>query len=151
MRRLVLGALVLVGCDPASHPSPPDATPPPGPCETGTPGVRVHLTFDAPYVEVVTWNEAQPLALTTTGAEKTSYALAPGLVDAARHAVVAVAYPSGTVSGPARAAFDSYAGGGLDHWGGTTDFTADPAVCVEVDLDVHFSGEHPDAGIDAAP
>jgi hypothetical protein len=148
--RTMLCALLLVGCggNGVADAGLADA-PVPGPCAMGAPGVRVHLNFGSPYVEVVSWNDAQPLALTTAGSVKTFYAVDPGVVDAERHAVVAVDYPAATIAGPANAQFSARAQG-IDHWGGVTDFTADPAACVDVEVNVLYFAELPDAGLDAA-
>jgi hypothetical protein len=119
-------------------------------CQAGVSGVRVHLTFDQGFDDGEMnggpfWVQDEPLSLSTTDAGTARYPLSPGDVDAERHAIATLAYPPGTAPGAATVQFTASAG--LNNWGSErVSFMVD-AGCVDVDLRVRFSGEHPDAGV----
>jgi hypothetical protein len=107
----------------------PDATT--GACDSGAPGIRVHLTY-APG-GTMSWSDGEtPLRITTTGGGSTDHRVPK---TTAGSVVVVAPYPPGTQAGPASASFYAIAGG-LNNYEGTVEFVADPTACIDVDLAV---------------
>jgi hypothetical protein len=124
------------------------------PCQAGQPGVRVHLTFAESLGGPPSWNASDPaLTIKTTGAAETlGFRVNPASVNTQRQALANIAYPAGTVVGPATVDFYAIAGGTLQWEGDDATFTAEPDACVDVNLNVRFV-DITDAGVgdDAAP
>ena len=123
-------------------------------CDSSHPGVRLHVTvtFDSQTCSYAWDREA--LGLTTTGPNSTqlSKRFTYGLESQVAPFTVTttLGYPEGTVAGPAAVGF--YAINANLNWDGRTDFTADPAACVDVDLAVRcYAIGSSDAGPDATP